>query len=139
MRQVFKPAFSAWIVTWAVTTFASAAFRTEPIETSMRDWMRRWFDVADAIPPFAKIAFGITLAIGFRASGKTRFPAWAGFVVITVIMVGAFMLATLVYPLQYYESFYFISFWPYHFLSAIIGATIGCILLYRARKNEHRM
>ena len=65
MSKLFRPAFAAWIMSWAATTFVSAAFRTDPVEASVMDWLAQWFATADAVPPFAKIAFGSMLAAGF--------------------------------------------------------------------------
>ena len=136
MKRNFKPAFSAWIISWAVTTFASAAILAGRIETNFLDWARHWFDIADAIPPLAKIAFGVTLAAGFWITGKFRFTRWLSFITLVVMVVAAFIIATTVYPFRYYESFSLMSFWPYHLIAAVFGACAGYFALHRARAKE---
>ena len=133
MNKFFRPAFSAWIISWAVTTFVSAALRTGHVEASVMDWMAQWFETADAVPPFAKIAFGSTLAAGFWVLGKIAMPPVVTFGFLTALVAGAFFLATTVFPLGYYEAFSITSFWPEHFLAAVLGAGIATFMLYRGR------
>lgn len=133
MSKLFRPAFAAWIMSWAVTTFVSAAFRTDPVEASVMDWLAQWFAIADAVPPFAKIAFGSMLAAGFWILGKVSMPILGTFLCLAALVVGAFFLATTIFPLGYYEAFSAVSFWSEHFLAAILGASVGFLALYRGR------
>ena len=118
--------FTAWMTTWAVITFASAA-----VETGLSgpanplDYAGRVFAVADAVPPLAKLSFGALLALAVYAASRTN-----AFLILAATPF-VFFVCLCVLPLGYYEPFCTGAFFPGHLLAALVGSLIPLAWLAR--------
>lgn len=116
---------TAWLVSWAVTTYLSALARTG-FTASEQGLIGAVFATADAVPPLAKLAFGFTLGALLLAVRHAPVPNTVRGFALTVGSVLVFACATLFFPTHYYANFSFDEFWPLHAIAAALG---GLILL----------
>ncbi|MEL6568500.1 MAG: hypothetical protein AAFQ22_08785 [Pseudomonadota bacterium] len=136
MNRLFKPAFASWIYAWAVTTFISAAIIVGSTgQRSVAEWLGSLLNVADVIPPFAKISFGMTMAIIFWVLGRYFGNAPWTLVVSGLAVPVSFSLAVLVYPLGYYAPEVTGDFWPLHFAASCFGGLVYAVSLAFGRKK----
>ena len=125
--------FTAWMTTWAVITFASAAVETGVSgPANPLDYAGRVFAVADAVPPLAKLALGALLALAVYAASKT----YAVLVLAATPFV--FFVCLCVLPFGYYEPFSTSAFFPGHLLAALVGSLIPFVWLAK-RSNRRRV
>ncbi len=135
-RLIEKRYLSAWLISWAFITFASASLNVDkPFIDSPIEFMKSVFDVADKVPPWSKISLGLALAAILFLANRTRLSVGLRKALIVISAPVAFYLSLIVYPFEYYPEFKAIDFFPGHLLVACVG---GFILASALKKRSRQ-
>ncbi|MEE4207769.1 MAG: hypothetical protein V2I43_00700 [Parvularcula sp.] len=140
-RSVFTPSFAGWIYAWAIATFASAMVHVGPpsADPELLAWIGQVFEIADEVPPGAKISFGLTLAAAYFLVGKIRGRALFAACGIAATLA-AFVASVLLYPVDYYPDFGWGAFWPRHGAAAFLAgsAYVASVVIGRIRQERKK-